>query len=133
MRSYTFFLGVDISKATFDVVSRTPEGAHSSAQTFANTPTGCAAFCQAFPLADSLMVVEATGGYETALITAVLAAGGICTESRRVLRIIICGRCGCMAKPMRWMPQPWPSMLQNGTGRCRYISSLALISRLWRS
>jgi len=76
MRSYTLFLGVDISKATFDVVCRTPEGENSRAQTFANTPAGCAAFCQAFPLADSLMVVEATGGYETALITAVLAAGG---------------------------------------------------------
>ena len=68
MRSYTLFLGVDISKATFDVVCRTPEGENSRAQTFANTPAGCAAFCQAFPLADSLMVVEATGGYETALI-----------------------------------------------------------------
>ena len=65
------FMGIDISKTQLDVASR-PAG---SAAHFANTEDGIAA-CVAWgrPQTPELIVVEATGGWERALVAALMLA-----------------------------------------------------------
>lgn len=66
------FLGIDVSKNTLDAHLR-PDG---TAQRFENTPEGIATLVQwATPLAPTLIVLEATGGYENALTAALSLAG----------------------------------------------------------
>lgn len=66
------FLGVDVSKATLDV-HLLPE---ATARRFDNTPQGIDALVQwLVPLAPTLIVVEATGGYENALVAALSLQG----------------------------------------------------------
>ena len=66
------FVGVDIAKADFVVACR-PDGASWTAT---NDPAGIAATVDRVrALAPTLIVVEATGGYETPLVAAVAAAG----------------------------------------------------------
>lgn len=61
------FLGIDVSKNTLDVHVR-PDG---TARQFDNTPEGLDALVEwARPLGLTLIVVEASGGYERALLTA---------------------------------------------------------------
>lgn len=65
-------LGLDVAKATLDLASE-PAGLTGQ---FPNDPTGHAALvtlCQAHPV--GLIVLEATGGYETAVATALGVAG----------------------------------------------------------
>lgn len=67
-----YVLGVDVAKATLDLAS---EPAGLTAQ-FSNDPAGHAAlvtWCQAQPV--TLIVMEATGGYEAAPAAALAAAG----------------------------------------------------------
>jgi transposase len=67
------FLGIDVSKATLDVHLR-PD---NTTRQFANTPEGIAALLQwVTPLAPTLVVLEATGGYENAAVAA-LSLGGL--------------------------------------------------------
>ena len=67
------FLGIDVSKKTLDVHLR-PEG---TARQFDNTPEGISALVQwVTPLAPTLIVLEATGGYENAAVAA-LSLGGL--------------------------------------------------------
>lgn len=65
--SYKYFIGIDIAKDFFDVALH---GMPCSAQRFDNAPEGFTAFCEAFAreLPEALIVLEATGGYETALL-----------------------------------------------------------------
>ncbi len=70
--TFVHFLGIDISKDSFDVVSHE----HPTAgRTFSNDAAGHQSFletyCGIFP--ETLVVLEATGGYETALIAFLLA------------------------------------------------------------
>ena len=66
------FVGVDVAKAEFVVACR-PEG---TGWTATNDPEGIAATVAWLRrMAPTLMVVEATGGYERALVAAVAAAG----------------------------------------------------------
>jgi transposase len=67
------FIGIDVSQAVLDVHVR-PDGTTCQ---FANTPEGMAAL-QAWlrPLGPTLIVLEASGGYETAVLTA-LCLGGL--------------------------------------------------------
>lgn len=76
MTNYTHFIGIDISKDSFDVVCRDAQGTFGKAQTFANTDKGFKDFCRQVSLADSLIVLEATGGYEAALMAFLLAHQG---------------------------------------------------------
>ena len=66
--SYIHFIGIDVSKDVFDAVSH--GSPHRSAR-FANDPAGFAAFAAAYAdlLPTALVVLEATGGYEMALLT----------------------------------------------------------------
>ena len=67
------FLGIDVSKTTLDVHLR-PDGTTCQ---FPNTPEGISALLQwVTPLAPTLIVLEATGGYETAAVAA-LSLGGL--------------------------------------------------------
>lgn len=67
------FVGIDVSKATLDVHLR-PE---ATARRFDNTPEGLAALVAWLtPLAPTAIVLEATGGYESALVAA-LCLGGL--------------------------------------------------------
>ena len=67
------FLGIDVSKATLDVHLR-PDGI---TRQFPNTPEGITALLQwVTPLALTLIVLEATGGYENAAVAA-LSLGGL--------------------------------------------------------
>src|SRR5438105_9375163 len=67
------FLGIDVSKNVLDVHGR-PDG---SACQFANTPEGIDALLTwVRPLGPTLIVLEASGGYESALLTA-LSLGGL--------------------------------------------------------
>jgi transposase len=66
--SYIHFIGIDVSKDVFDAGCHgTP---HRSAR-FPNDASGFAAFAAAYAdlLPTALVVLEATGGYETALLT----------------------------------------------------------------
>jgi transposase len=66
------FVGIDVSKAHLDVAVR-PAGA---AFRLENTPAGLAELVARLgPLAPALVVLEATGGYETPAIAALQAAG----------------------------------------------------------
>lgn len=66
-------VGVDVSKEHVDVVVR---GAEFKARRFANDSEGHAALAEALkPLNVSVVLMEATGGYETALACALQAAG----------------------------------------------------------
>ncbi len=72
--SYTYYIGIDVSKDWFDVA------VHSKAakpQRFQNRGGGFAAFVSEYKeiLSDSLIVLEATGGYETALLLSLHNAG----------------------------------------------------------
>ena len=66
------FVGVDVAKATLEVAVR-PTGDQWSA---ANDEAGIAALVGRLrPLAPTLIVLEATGGFETAVVAALAAAG----------------------------------------------------------
>ena len=72
MTSTAAFVGIDIAKADFVVASR-PDGTSWAAT---NDPAGIAATVDRVrALAPALVVLEATGGYETALVVALAAAG----------------------------------------------------------
>jgi transposase len=65
--TYVYFIGIDIGKAFFDAgCSSRPH----QTQQFANNPAGFEAFAEAYAdkLAAALVVMEATGGYEAALL-----------------------------------------------------------------
>lgn len=66
------FLGIDVSKATLDAHLR-PD---ATARRFDNTPEGITALLEWItPLAPSLIVLEATGGYERAVVAALSLKG----------------------------------------------------------
>ena len=66
------FIGIDVSKNTLDVHVR-PDG---TARPFDNTPEGIDALLAWLrPLAPTLVLVEASGGYERALLTALSLQG----------------------------------------------------------
>jgi transposase len=72
--TYIHFIGIDVSRKWFDAV------AHAKAAKparFTNDEAGFAAFvrCFAEALPQALVVMEATGGYETALMQVLLARG----------------------------------------------------------
>ena len=72
---YMYFIGVDIGKDVFDVGCHdTP---HQKTRQFSNNAAGFKAFQKAYAaqLPEALVVLEATGGYETALLATLLAAG----------------------------------------------------------
>ena len=72
--AYLHFIGIDVSSSWFDVALF---GAAFRPQRFDNTGEGIAAFREAFAdrLPGAFVVLEATGGYETALLAALVAAG----------------------------------------------------------
>ena len=71
MSTYTIYIGVDISKHHLDVYcSDTAQYTR-----YANTSTGIAAFLGMLDTATSLVVMEATGGYEKPLQRALQQAG----------------------------------------------------------
>ena len=73
MTPTAIFVGIDIAKADFVVACR-PDG---TAWTATNDPEGITATVdRVHGLAPSLIVLEATGGYEIPLVVA-LAAGGL--------------------------------------------------------
>ena len=66
------FVGIDVSKSTLDVHVRPDATAHQ----FANTDAGCRALIEWLtPLAPSLVVLEATGGYEGTVVAHLSLAG----------------------------------------------------------
>jgi transposase len=72
MTPTAIFVGIDIAKADFVVACR-PDG---TSWTATNDPAGIvAAVDRLCALAPSLIVLEATGGYETPLVAALAAAG----------------------------------------------------------
>lgn len=72
--TYTHFIGIDISKDYFDAACF---GAAAKPSRFPNGGEGFAAFMKAFEaeLPNALVVLEATGGYEIAVLDALLKAG----------------------------------------------------------
>jgi transposase len=71
MSQYDRFVGIDVSKTTLDVAVR-PDGTTTQ---FANTPDGIAACVTSLtPLAPTVIVIEATGGFERPVTAALLAA-----------------------------------------------------------
>ena len=66
------YLGLDVAQASVELASE-PAGVHGQ---FATDPAGLAALvaqCQAQPI--TLVVLEATGGYEAPVVAALAAAG----------------------------------------------------------
>src|SRR5271165_4559425 len=70
--TYTHFIGIDVAKETFDAAVH---GTAAKPLRFQNGGEGFAAFMKAFEtqLASAFVVVEATGGYEAALLAFLLA------------------------------------------------------------
>lgn len=69
------FAGLDVSKATLDLHLRRPDRP-AEARTFANPPEGTAALAQRVTEhPPTLLVVEATGGYERAAVAELVTAG----------------------------------------------------------
>lgn len=73
----SLFIGIDVSKATLDVAARTPAGVvETHAETIANSEAAIAAVAQRLRVATpTLIVVEATGGYERLLVAGLAAVG----------------------------------------------------------
>jgi len=71
---YTHFIGIDIAKESFDAALH---GSAAKPLRFQNCGEGFAAFVKAFKsqLTSALVVMEATGGYEAALLAFLLAKG----------------------------------------------------------
>jgi transposase len=71
---YIHFIGIDVSKNWFDAAVA---GAPARPQKFANSAEGVALFQTEFKdrLARGFVVLEATGGYETALLVALVEGG----------------------------------------------------------
>lgn len=65
--TYTYYIGIDIAKRSFDVAVHTKA---AKPQRFPNSGEGFAAFVAEYAdiLADGFVVLEATGGYENALL-----------------------------------------------------------------
>ncbi len=82
--SYIHFIGIDVSKDVFDAACHDTQ---HRAQQFPNTPAGFKAFAKAFAdlLPTALVVLEATGGYESALL-GFLAAKGIAAHRAHPLQ-----------------------------------------------
>ena len=72
--AYIHFIGIDVSKGWFDAALA---GSPDRPRRFANAPEGFAAFREAFGerLRDAFVVLEATGGYEAALLAALVGGG----------------------------------------------------------
>jgi transposase len=70
---YQNFIGIDISKDTFTV----GEYQHKHTKEFDNALSGFTQFCQAYQdlLANSLVILEATGGYEMNLVRHLISQG----------------------------------------------------------
>lgn len=81
--TFIHFIGIDISKNFFDVAphaakARSAKAKEAQHQThFSNDASGYEAFCRVYasPLERALVVIEATGGYETALIATLMQKG----------------------------------------------------------
>ena len=70
------YVGVDVSKRHLDVHVRYPDGRSPDAFRLTNDADGHAALLgRLAPLPNPLVVAEATGGYESAVVAAVAAAG----------------------------------------------------------
>ena len=85
MTAVTRFVGIDVAKATLDVAVR-PSGQRWQA---ANTPVGIAAVVRRLrrSRAATLVVLEATGGYEHAVVAALAATGiGVVVANPRQVR-----------------------------------------------
>jgi transposase len=75
---YIHFIGIDVSKEWFDAVEYAKEVAKAAKpERFQNSSAGFAAFARRFAVAlpRALIVLEATGGYESALVEALLDRG----------------------------------------------------------
>jgi transposase len=72
--SFLYYIGIDVSKDWFDVALHAKA---AKPQRFPNNGEGFAAFAREFAerFPDSLVVLEATGGYETALLLRLHKAG----------------------------------------------------------
>ena len=70
-------VGIDVSKATLEIAGRTPAGPIAELlSVVANSDAGCATLVRALEqLAPTLIVLEATGGYERLAVAALMAAG----------------------------------------------------------
>jgi len=73
--TYIHFIGIDVSKEWFDIAIHGAKAAKP--ERFPNSSEGFSALAQHFErqLPEALVVLEATGGYETALIAFLLARG----------------------------------------------------------
>ena len=76
--TYLYFIGIDVSNNFFDVVLHDNSSTKAAkAKRFQNSSAGFAALATEFAdvLPQTLVVLEATGGYETALLTHLCDAG----------------------------------------------------------
>jgi transposase len=72
--SMVTWIGIDVAKDSLDVAWGSGDGSQHS--TVANSPSGWTSLVRQLPPpAESRVVVEATGGYERALVTALVEAG----------------------------------------------------------
>jgi transposase len=72
---FIYFIGIDISKNKFDVAVN--GDLSKNVKQFANDKQGIETFCLAYSdmLMESFVVLEATGGYETALLRSLVSKG----------------------------------------------------------
>ncbi len=99
------WIGIDVAKDWLDVAS---VGVSDVAR-FANDPTGVAALVGTLhDHVPQLVVLEATGGYERLVVTA-LQEAGLAVAVVNPLQVRHFARStGKLPKPMRWMPRCWP-------------------------
>ena len=93
-------VGVDVSQGTLEACAE-PQGA---SRTFANTAAGIADLLAWLePMTPTRVVFEASGGYEKALLHAVVAVGWPPAGSMRNGCITSPGRWASVPRPIRWM------------------------------
>jgi hypothetical protein len=100
------FVGIDVSKAALDVAVR-PGGL---AFRVANDPAGHAELVGRLrPLAPTLIVLEATGGYETPAAAALQAAGLPAVAVNPARPATSPGGPAGWPRPTASTPRPWPT------------------------
>lgn len=95
-------VGVDVAKRHLDVAWHGRAGVRR----FANTPAGLAELVAALRPVPRLVVVEATGGYELALVRALQRGGVAVAVVNRARCAIWRGPAASSPRPMRSMPAP---------------------------
>ena len=113
------FVGIDVAKAQLDIAVR-PTGVRLSAPP--NDEAGIATLVtQLQAVAPTLIVLEATGGFQRGVVAALTVVGLPVVWPTRGRPAILPKRRASWRKPMPWTLGPWPTLrTRSGRHPARY-------------